>query len=317
MHLIVPFAGVLSEAGRQAMHSLALPHLERLLAHLSPADDADTEAVDPPDESSLSTPHERVLARQRGWPVTDGALPWAALAARSAGLGATGDGEPLSWALLNPVHLEAGADRVALRHPKELALDDDSSRALLAAVAPLFDDSGIRLHWLAADRWLASHSMFDGLATASLDRVIGRDISHWVPRQAQARPWRRLQNEVQMVLHGHTVNVAREGAGLWPVNSLWCSGCGRLPQTDRDPEVVLDDRLREPALAEDWIAWCEAWQALDAGPIAQALSRPADVTLTLCGERRAVPLQARPQGLWRRLGARWRRVAPHPLLESL
>ena len=316
MHLIVPFAGVLSEAGRQAIHSLALPHLERLLAHLAPATDAAPVTVDQPDESSLSTPHERELARQRGWPVADGALPWAALAARSAGLDAAG-GEPRAWALLTPVHLEAGADRVTLRHPKALSLDDEVSRTLLEAVAPLFDDGGIRLHWLAADRWLAVHPMFDGLATASLDRVIGRDISHWVPRQAQARPWRRLQNEVQMVLHRHAVNLAREDAGLWPVNSLWCSSCGRLPPTDREPQGVLDDRLRDPALAEDWVAWCEAWQSLDAGPIAQALSRPSEAMLTLCGERRAVHLAARPQGLWHRLGARWRRIAPQPLLESL
>ena len=36
MHLLVPFAGTVSEAGRQALQTLALPQLERLLAQLSP-----------------------------------------------------------------------------------------------------------------------------------------------------------------------------------------------------------------------------------------------------------------------------------------
>jgi hypothetical protein len=34
--------------------------------------------------------------------------------------------------------------------------------------------------------------------------------------------------------------------------------------------VQVDDKsLRQPALDEDWAAWCDAWQALDAGPIAR------------------------------------------------
>jgi hypothetical protein len=72
--------------------------------------------------------------------------------------------------------------------------------------------------------------MFDGLPTASLDRVIGRNIDRWLPDTAPARLLRRLQNEVQMVLHTHALNDEREAARPMPtVNSVWLSGCGRLP----------------------------------------------------------------------------------------
>ena len=41
------------------------------------------------------------------------------------------------------------------------------------------------------------------------------------------------------------------------------------------------------ALAGDWAAWAQAWQALDAGPLASALQTP-HLALVLCGERNAV-----------------------------
>jgi hypothetical protein len=79
----------------------------------------------------------------------------------------------------------------------------------------------------------------------------------------------------------------------------------------------VDERLREPALAEDWAAWCEAWRAIDAGPIAALLRAPDEVRLTLCGERHAQDFTALPQGLWQRLSGRWRRPAATALLEGL
>ena len=73
MHLIVPFAGTVSEAGRHALQSLALPRLDRLLARLQPA------ATLGSDEFSLNPPHEQALAAALGWAHgPDDALPWAA-----------------------------------------------------------------------------------------------------------------------------------------------------------------------------------------------------------------------------------------------
>ncbi len=52
MHLIVPFAGVSSEAGRHTAQSLSLPSLEKLLAR------AHAGSAIGDDERSLSAPHE-------------------------------------------------------------------------------------------------------------------------------------------------------------------------------------------------------------------------------------------------------------------
>ena len=318
-HLIVPFAGTVSDAGRQALQSLSLPRLERLLARLTPGQPLGS------DEFSPNPPHEQALAWARGWAgdaaaLPDTALPFAAHQAAALGLPAD-DGT--AWGLLSPVHLHVGTEQVSLTEPAALQLDEAASRELLDIVRPLFETEGFSLHWAAPGQWLATHPLFDGLATASLDRVTGRNVDAWLPDQRSARLIRRLQNEVQMLLYTHAVNDRREAAGLPTVNSFWLSGCGRLPDTGvaRDlagaaaGAVTVDDRLRAPALGEDWAAWCEAWRALDAGPLATLAQQGG--TLTLCGERRALPFTAQPQGLWQRVSGTWRKPAVHAVLESL
>ena len=338
MHLIVPFAGTVSEAGRQALQTLALPRLEKLLNRLSPGPKLGS------DEYSLNPPHELALAQAWGWlPVGAGgvaaepaagltpgpagtvlgqtfefALPFAAQHAAQLGLPQAHDA---AWAQLSPVHLDVSSEGISLANPQALRLDEAASRELLEIVRPLFESEGFALHWAAPLQWLASHPSFDGLASASLDRVIGRNLAPWLPDQRAARLVRRLQNEVQMVLYTHAVNDRREATGLPTVNSFWHSGCGRLPELGRaasnpgTPQV--DDRLRGPALAEDWAAWCEAWRALDAGPIQALLQSREPVTLTLCGERLAQPWTAQPRGWWQQLAATWRKPALHTLLEAL
>jgi hypothetical protein len=304
MHLIVPFAGVASEAGRQALHDLPLPNLQRLLTRLQ------AQAPDTADELTLSPPHERAQASALNWPVADGRLPFAAREARALGL------PDAPWAWLTPVHLHVGTEQFTMTDPASLQLDEAASRELLDAVRPLLDSEGFTLHYAAPQRWLAAHPMFDELATASLDRVIGRNVDPWLPDQRAARLLRRLQNEVQMLLYTHPLNERREAAGLTTVNSFWASAGGRLPPDTAAEAPALDDRLRGPALAEDWVAWREAWGQLDAQALA-ALAGSGDHTLTLAGERSAITFTAQPQGLWQRLSSSFKRPALPALLESL
>ena len=66
----------------------------------------------------------------------------------------------------------------------------------------------------------------------------------------------------------------REARGQWPVNSFWLSGCGSPADgARREPSGRARPRCARPALAEDWAAWRDAWQALDAGPTARAAER--------------------------------------------
>lgn len=296
MHLIVAFAAPPPAGGPAALSGLAAPVLERLLT-----DWAEVQR-DAGDASTLSPPHERAWAAALGWPTAaDGCLPWAARLAAQDGVAAGTQ----AWALLTPAHCRVASDGVHLADPEALALAETDSRALLDALRPLFEREGYGLAWGAALRWYAAHPSMQGLASASLDRVVGRNIGAWLPRQPEAGPLRRLQNEAQMLLHAHPLNEAREAAGALAVNSFWFSGCGAV-WPEPAGAVRLEMSLRGPTLAGDARAWCEAWRALDAqaiAPLLAAAARGEPVRLTLCGERQAVALAPRRRAWWQRLAA--------------
>ena len=306
MHLLIPFAAPGSDAGRQALRELALPQLAALLPRLGAPERDDG------DELGFSPPHERALARALGLAGADGCLPWAAWLAQQDGR-EPGD---LAWGLLTPCHWHLGTDQVTLTDPEALQLDEATSRALLEAVHDLFESEGFVLVYGAPLRWYLAHESLAGRRSASPDRVIGRNVDPWLTPGADARLLRRLQNELQMRLHEHPINIAREAQGRLPVNSVWLSGCGLRQPAQWPADLQLDERLRRPALAEDWAAWAAAWRALDAGPLAALRGDPAPA-LTLCGERAAATWRAAPPTPWQRLSARWRRTDPRPLLETL
>lgn len=309
MHLIVSFAAPWSAAGRDATRGLQLPRLQALMAAWTgPQCEADA------DEFTLNTPHERALARVLGWTGDDGTLP---LAAHRAALdGVALDARPVG--LLSPVHQSVGTEQVSLFDPRALGLDATASRELFQIVRPWFDSEGFGLHWGAPTRWYLQHDGLAGVATASLDRVAGRNLNAWLPLQRDTPLLRRLNSELQMLLYTHAFNDAREAAGALPVNALWLSGTGPLPAQAQQPGVVLEERLRAAALDEDWAGWMQAWQALDAQAIAPLLDqgRPGDA-LTLAGERRCATFTFGQPGLLTRLTARWRSPSPLALLETL
>jgi hypothetical protein len=305
VHLILAFAAPRSDAGRAALARLALPQLERWLADAAPV------ARDIGEETSAHAPHERVFARALGWPVDgDAPLPWAARLAARDGI-ATGSA---AWGLVTPVHWRVGADAVHLADPRTLDLSAADSRTLFDAVQPLFDGDGLTLAWGAPLHWYASHPGLATLATASLDRVVGRNVDRWLPAQPEARGLRRLQSEVQMRLHAHPLNEAREAEGRLAVNSFWLSGCGIAQPEAPAHAARLDERLSVPALAEDWPGWSEAFAAFDA-----ALPALNPTRLTLCGERGALSFAPRQRNVWQRIAAQLpsARRAPHAWAEGL
>jgi hypothetical protein len=295
MHLLIPFAACSSEGCTHALSTLQLPHLEKLLARLTP------EPLDAGDEFSLSTPHERAHARALGFTAPDGLLPWAALEASKKHL--TGH----AWAFITPCHWQVGANHIAMSGQALPDFSEAESRALMAAMQPYFEEDGLALHFDSPNRWLASGDVFKDLPTASLDRVVGRNVENWMPRSPQAAALRRLQNEMQMLLYTHPINDARSARGVLPINSFWMSGTGALaPKGTAKPTPLMVNTLRSAALNEDWAAWAQAWQTLDATECASLLKAldqdpGKGHQLTLCGERSALSLTQKPLPLMKKI----------------
>ena len=278
MHLVIPFVATFEDVSARTS-----PQLDRLLASWAVV------ARDDADELHPALPHERLLARALGWR-TDAPLPWAARQAAADGVAVAEQ----AWGLLSPAHWQLSAQAVHLADPAMLALDEAASRAYLEVLRPWFQDEGFTVAWGAPLRWYVAHESLAGLSTASLDRVIGRNVDQWLLKQPEARLIRRLQDETQMLLHEHPLNLAREAQGLPAVNSFWLSGCG-VWQPEAAHDLHIDDRLRGPALAQDAAAWQAAWATLDA-----EIARGGFEQLTLCGERSAVTLAPKPQTWWKR-----------------
>jgi hypothetical protein len=324
-HLLLPFAACADAswlATLTALPAAQTRHFAKLLQGMQLLH------TDSADALSMSPPHERALARLHGLTSEkplDGLIPWAAWEhEQSAERDANQDVSTRHWAYVSPCYWLMGHEQASLTDPNDLALSEADSRAFMAAMQVYFDADGIRLHYAAPQRWLAEGEVFKGLPTASLDRVLGRSVNPWLPAGSSGKTLRRLQNEMQMLLYTHPINDARSSQRQLPVNSIWFSGTGDLPERGRHPAATLEQQqlsaprtLADAALRDDWQAYADAWGALDAHEAKDWLTRQSAgdvVRLTLCGERTAQTFESAPRSLLVRIK---QLLKPKPLLGLL
>lgn len=311
MHLIIPYAASQAFAHHEVWTRLQLPHLQALLNALV-CQQRDTE---PEGAAEPHLPHERALAQDLAWDL-NGPLPWAAWTQAQAG-----QANPLPQAWITPCHWQVGMDQVLMHDPDRLQLSDEESQQLLHAMQPYLQEDGLQVSWHSALTWHAQGEMLAQLPTASLDRVVGVNVKHWMPDSAAARPLRRLQSEMQMLLYNHPVNDAREARRQATVNSFWLHGAGALPPaTAAASSTQVAGGLRQAALQGDAQAWQQAWQALDATVLAEAvtqLNTHGALRLTLCSEHAAHTYEAVPLAWHQRLVRRFQKTSHSAALQAL
>jgi hypothetical protein len=296
-----------------AMAKVDLPHLRAWLTHAKRVD-VQVDQVQEPLLATLSPPHERAWALEVGWSAVDGCLPWAARVAAERGLTTNNDSD--GWAFISLCNWHVSNGQVTLGDPAHLQIDEATDATLFQSMQGFFAEDGIALHPYKPGQWLAQSDLFVDLPTASVDRVIGRNIDPWLVGSHTAAPLspasqllRRLQNEMQMLLYTHPVNEGRRMA----INSFWLHGTGALPvsQAKRSEPVVVD-ALRSSALQQDLIGWLEAWQQVDTQVIAPMLARisAGDMVgdsqrLVLCGEHEFHVYDTAKPSLWQRMRQRF------------
>jgi len=155
------------------------------------------------------------------------AFPVAALTYRSdAGEAATG-----YIMRADPVHLRADQSSLRLFEADTFPVTQEEANALVAAFNSFYAGRGLQLLAPCPWRWYLTLAATPGIITAALSEVAGQDINAHLPQGKEAADWRRLLNEVQMLLHDHPVNTAREQRGEPAINSLWFWGGGLLPDS--------------------------------------------------------------------------------------
>lgn len=311
MHLIIPYAASHAFTGPEAWGSLPLPSLQALLGQLQP------QAVLHDTPTSLHLPHERLLAQTLAWDPAAQTLPWAAWHQALQGQGSTA---PQAW--MTPCHWQIGIGQVIMADPEHLHLSDTESQQLLVAMQPFLQEDGLQVTWHSALRWHVQGALLTGLATASLDRVIGQNVQDWMPEQAAARPLQRLQSEMQMLLYNHPVNDARETRRQHTVNAFWLHGAGVLTTKAQaaSPNVFMPDSLRASALQGDGAAWRQAWQRLDNTAVADALQHlqsGGQLKLSLCSEHSAQTYWSAPNTWHQRINRLFNKPSPAAALQAL
>ncbi|HWA39297.1 MAG TPA: hypothetical protein VG873_15670 [Burkholderiales bacterium] len=183
------------------------------------------------------------------------ALPAGALSV----LGSGGEPGDASWARADPVHLRLLRDRIVIVPADAVGLTAAEAEALSAALRAHFSER-LDLVVHTTGRW--SVRLAGPLALPAMPPLdmAGRPAAPGGAGDA-------LLTEIQMVLHAHEANAARESQGQPPINSLWLWGEGALPKdahatwlsaTAGDPLVhglarAAGMRSRAPSPAADWL----------------------------------------------------------------
>ena len=165
------------------------------------------------------------------------------------------------WARADPVHLRLLRDRAVVIPGEAMEISQAEADGLAAALNLHFADT-VQFHTLDPRRWtvrLKAEKHF--LEKNPALEAAGRDVATSGGNEA-------LLTEIQMLLHAHPVNEAREARGEPVVNSLWLWGGGQPPRAAAGPwrSVAADDpsalglaqlagmrRLDLPSSAEAWL----------------------------------------------------------------
>lgn len=222
-----------------AQLTLLLPAGDRFAGTVLP--EAFAKALGRADQKDAAPGEQAQLARH--FKLLPNPWPPAALT-RASDCGAE-DTRLSAWLRADPAYIRPDINGARLLATgASLSISQQDVDAFLPALRPLFGDTGFLLDAPHPTRWylrLPRESRLPAF-TAPAD-ALGEDVFDHTPDAPEARRWRSLLSEVQVVLHNHPHNEARARAGLVPVNALWFWGGGVLPDsvTSNCRSVFSDD----------------------------------------------------------------------------
>lgn len=152
-----------------------------------------------------------------------------------------------AWLRVDPAWIRADINGARLfAVGAMLPLDADDIDAFAPLVQSLCDEAGFMLDIAHPQRWylrLPRDTTLPAFSTP-ID-ALGEDVFDHRPEGDAARSWRVLDNEVQVALHQHPRNEARQRTGQPPVNAMWWWGEAALPDAPVTvpPTIHSDDPL--------------------------------------------------------------------------
>lgn len=151
----------------------------------------------------------------------------------------------------DPVHIRPGLGEMTLFDAGTFSITQSEADALAREINQHFHSETWRLEVLHPQRWYLRCAHEPALSTAPLSLAAGLSVAELMPGGDEAAAWRRLMNEMQMLLHASPVNARRQARSEVAINSLWLWGGGRAcdaPQP-RWRQVWTDNHLLQALAA--------------------------------------------------------------------
>ena len=176
-----------------------------------------------------------------------------------------GDAGNTKWLRADPAWMRADMSTARMFAHGELGLSAFEIAALTPDLVALFMEHNLVFDAPTPTRWyLACPDSLSIPDFTDPGDALGEDLRLHALRGVEARFWRVLGNDVQVVLHNHPVNQNRVSRGAAPVNGLWFWGGGRRPETITcAAEVYFGDDALATALASEASLHARTLDALD------------------------------------------------------
>jgi len=174
---------------------------------------------------------------------SEGDFPIAALSASVDGL----DVGDAYWLRADPVHFQMQRDCFSLSEPAPLSLKSEHATLMIASLNQHFAEDGLVFCMGQSGAWYLRADKVAHITTTLPRIAMDKNVHHFMPQGPDSSKWKAILNEVQMLLHDHQANQAREVGGELAVNSVWLSGAGVMPSFESLPHdmdlIIADDVL--------------------------------------------------------------------------
>jgi hypothetical protein len=197
--------------------------------------------------AELDVPLEALICQQFGLN-EEGDWPIAAISAAVDGL-EVGDNY---WLRADPVHFVMQRDCFSLSEPSPLFVISAHATLMVASLNAHFAQDGLVFCIGKSGAWYLRADKSAQITTTLPSVAMDKNVHHFMPQGVDSAKWKSILNEVQMLLHEHPANEARESSGELTVNSVWLSGGGVMPAfkvLQHDIELMIANDVLNQGMA--------------------------------------------------------------------
>jgi len=141
------------------------------------------------------------------------------------------------WCCATPAIITPNRDHLDLVQIAGFGITEKEAKSFCDEFNDYFKGDGLRFSFVTPDKWYCclvdKNEQGFQVSNASPFDIDGEDIAPYIPKGKSGSQWRKIFNEMQMLLHHSVTNHKRSQAGKPEINSVWYWGGGALTESDR------------------------------------------------------------------------------------